>query len=604
MRFGDTATPIKHVIVIIGENHTFDNVFGTYEPTAGQHVMNLLSEGIVNADGQPGPNYAKAVQNTASDTTTYQIDPARTGPFKTLPQPNTTYVDPACDGQTTDSPDSRFPTDLPPGPYQITRYVPYFDGHAEYSAQGTCEYNGAYVGDPIHRFYQMYQQVSDGTHDLFTWVHETSGDSNGAPPPSPFTDESTHQGGVDMGFYNMAQGDAPVLDFLARHYAISDNYHQAVMGGTGANHIALGTGYAAFYQNSAGQPSTPPSGEIENPNPRQGTNNWYTQDGYGASGTTDGGSYSECADHSAPGVSAVWSYLDSLPYRVLQNCQPSTYYLLNNYNPGYEVDGSLNTSTFTVPPQVKWPTIGGELSAHGISWGYFGEGYHDGTPTGNYCGICDPMQYSAQIMTNPRLRANVEHGLQDFRNDVADGTLPAVTFLKPGDDDGHPGYSTLAAFEGFVEQAVSEVQDNPGLWRSTAILITFDEGGGYYDSGYIQPVSFFGDGTRVPMIVVSPYAKPGYVSHDYTDHASILKFIERNWGLPPVSRLGLDNLPDPITRGNPYVPVNRPAIGDLFDLFDFSHARAQAFGAKPSDLPRLPRQHEGARIITVPNWER
>jgi phospholipase C len=514
-------------------------------------------------------------------------------------------VDPACDGQAPDTPDQRFPAHLRNGAYQITRYVPYFDGHQEYASKGACEYNGAYVGDPLHRFYQMYQEVSRGTNDLFTWVHITSGDSNGSPPPSPFTDQSTHQGGLDMGFYNMAEGDAPVLNLLARDYAISDNYHQAVMGGTGANHIALGTGYAAFYQNASGQPETPPAGEIENPNPLPGTNNWYTHDGYGEAGTENGGSYSDCADHSAPGVAGVWKYLDSLPYRVFDNCQPGAYYLLNNYNPGYNVDGTRNTSTFTVPPQVRWPTIGAELSAHHISWGYFGEGYHGGHPTGDYCGICDPMQYSAQIMTNPSLRAHVEHGLEDFRADVARGTLPAVTFLKPGNDDGHPGYSTLAAFEGFVAEAVAEVQDNPRLWRSTAIFITFDEGGGYYDSGYVQPVSFFGDGTRVPLIVVSPYAKPGYVSHVYADHVSILKFIERNWGLPPLSRLSLDNLPDPrASRRNPYVPLNRPAIGDLFDMFDFARPRARTAPMLRGELAHVGRLSVGAKPIAVPNWER
>jgi phospholipase C len=420
----------------------------------------------------------------------------------------------------------------------------------------------------------MYQEVSQGTNDLWTWVHETAGDSNGAPPPSPFTDQSTDQGALDMGFYNVATGDAPTLNYLARHYSMSDNYHQAVMGGTGTNHIALGTGYAAYYQDSAGNPTTPPSGEIENPDPMPGTNNWYTQDGYGQAGTTNGGSYSNCADHSQPGVSAVWAYLSTLSYRVFNDCRPGHYYLLNNYNPGYNVDGTLNTSTFTVPPQYNWPTIGGELSAHRISWGYFGEGFDNGNPGPNYCGICDPMQYSAQIMTNPALRANVEHGTEDFDAEANAGTLPAVSFLKPGDDDGHAGYSTLAAFENFVTHAVDEVQNNPSLWRSTAIFVTFDEGGGYYDSGYIQPVSFFGDGTRVPMIAISPYVDPGHISHSYTDHVSVLKFIERNWRLSTLSSLSLDNLPDPSSRGaNPYVPRNSPAIGDLFDLFDFGHAR-------------------------------
>jgi phospholipase C len=532
-----------------------------------------------------------------------------------LPQPNTTYVVPACDGQASNTPDRRFPAHLANRPYQITRFVPYMDNHGEYSGGNTCEFIGAFVGDPIHRFYQMYQEVSKGRNDLWTWVHETAGDSNGAPPPSPFTNQSTDQGALDMGYYNVAAGDAPVLNFLARHYALSDNYHQAVMGGTGTNHIALGTGYAAYYQNDDGRPTVPPSGEIENPNPRPGTNNWYTQDGYGQTGTTDGGSYSNCSNHSAPGVSSVFAYLDNLRYRVFRggDCAPSHYYLLNNYNPGYNVDGSRNTSTFTVPPQHNWPTIGGALSAHGISWGYFGEGYNGGKVGPNYCQICDPMQYSAQIMTNPALRRNVQHGQGDFDADVANGTLPAVSFLKPGDDDGHAAYSTLAAFEQFVAHTVLEVQDHPGLWKSTAILVTFDEGGGYYDSGYIQPVSFFGDGTRVPTIAISPYAKADYISHTYTDHASILKFIERNWRLGPLSGRSLDNLANPHPSANPYVPANRPAIGDLFDMFNFSTAgrgAGPASAASPPASARLPsalvQRVRGAHGlgVAVPDWMR
>ncbi len=601
---GSPVTPIKHVVVIIGENHSFDNVFATYQPPKGQSVQNLLSEGIVTASGAPGPDVAKATQERASDTSTYQLDPTDTGPYKTLPRPSTTYVEPGCDGQPEETPDARFDQALPNAPYQITKFVPYFDAHTAYQKDGGCLFKGAYVGDPIHRFYQMYQEVSNGTHDLWTWVHGTAGDSNGAPPPSPFTDQSTDQGALDMGFYNMATGDAPTLDFLAHHYALSDNYHQAVMGGTGANHIALGTGYAAFYQDANGNPTTPPAGEIENPNPQPGTNNFYTQDGYGRSGTTDGGSYSNCSDHSAPGVSAVFTYLDSLSYTTYHNgdCEPGHYYLLNNYNPGYNVDGSLNTSTFTVPPQHNWPTIGSELSAHGISWGYFGEGYRNGKPGPNYCGICDPMQYSSEIMTNPALRANTQHGTGDFTTEAAAGDLPAVSFVKPGDDDGHPGYSTLAAFEAFATNIIKSVQSNPDLWRSTAIFVTFDEGGGYYDSGYIQPVSFFGDGTRVPLIAISPYAKPGAISHTYTDHVSLLKFIERNWGLPAVSELSTDNLPDPTSGSDPYVPANRPAIGDLFDLFDFHDARAA--NAQPPRLPSVRGTRTNGTPERVPNFLR
>jgi phospholipase C len=121
-----------------------------------------------------------------------------------------------------------------------------------------------------------------------------------------------------------------------------------------------------------------------------------------------------------------------------------------------------------------------------------------------------------------------------------------------------------------VKNIIQAVQQNRSLWETTAILITFDESGGYYDSGYIQPIDFFGDGPRTVLIAVSPFSKTGFVDHTYTDHASILKFIERNWRLRPLSGRSRDNLPNPVTlRGEPFFPRNSPAIGDLMTMFRF-----------------------------------
>lgn len=98
-----------------------------------------------------------------------------------------------------------------------------------------------------------------------------------------------------------------------------------------------------------------------------------------------------------------------------------------------------------------------------------------------------------------------------------------------------------------------------------------DEGGGFYDSGFIQWVDFFGTGPRIPMIAVSPFSTGGHVSHVYSEHSSFVKFIERNWQLgETLSGRSRDNLPDPVNDpADPYVPHNMPAIGDLFDLFQF-----------------------------------
>jgi phospholipase C len=95
---------------------------------------------------------------------------------------------------------------------------------------------------------------------------------------------------------------------------------------------------------------------------------------------------------------------------------------------------------------------------------------------------------------------------------------------------------------------------------------------GYYDSGYIQPLDFFGDRPRIPLIVVSNFTKGGHINHTYTDHVSILKFIERNWHLRPLTARSRDNFPNPVSeKDNPYVPLNSPALGDLFDKFHFDH---------------------------------
>ena len=110
---------------------------------------------------------------------------------------------------------------------------------------------------------------------------------------------------------------------------------------------------------------------------------------------------------------------------------------------------------------------------------------------------------------------------------------------------------------------MTRVQANAALWADTAIVITTDEGGGYFDSGPIQSIDFFGDGPRIPLIVVSPYAKRSFIDHTYQDHASILKFIRRNWRLPPLSYRSRDNLPNPDRDDDRRSERDdRPAIGE------------------------------------------
>ena len=242
-------------------------------PAKGQTVWNLLSEGIVNANGTPGPNYNLAYQYMAKDMPPHgylenpggkTIPPTLPTPLAGGPitpfisslaeaklvengEPNDTYytyLTTGGTGLTAGTPDTRIQyngksvTTLPPGPFQLT--------------SNTLSYD-AYAASPVHRFYQMWQQLdcsvaqatptnpSGCLADLFPWVEITVGaGTNGKPQPTPFTAATTGEGGTSMGFYNVQQGDAPYLKSLADAYAMSDNFHQSVNGGTGANTIAIG----------------------------------------------------------------------------------------------------------------------------------------------------------------------------------------------------------------------------------------------------------------------------------------------------------------------------------------------------------------------------
>jgi phospholipase C len=679
-----TASPITHVIVIIGENRSFDHVFATYEPKHGQTVNNLLSEGIIALDANknaiPGPNFKQAQQLFASDTDTFLLSPpTQEFPRNILPAPlvggpkgQYGYFSgsPACPslpklspvqcaevsevglptgtyaqlasggtGQTSHTPDHRI-TDvqtLPAGPFQITNGT-------------TFPYN-AYAASPVHRFYQMTQQLncnlSQATASnpsgcngaLFSYVEVTVGaGTNGATQPPLCSSngntlpcftynylnsvpdaQTTGEGSTSLAFYNVQTGDAPYFKSLADQYTLSDNFHQSFLGGTGPNHIMFGHADAIWFSDGNGNPRVPPNNkvvytakydggpnpdkgivdEIENPNPASGTNNWWVEDGYGnsynsgypppysPSPVNGGGSYSNCSDLTQPGVAARVDYLKSLG--VNPNCEPGHYYLLNNYNPGYfgngnnaYLDQNPANTPFTIPPSST-PDLGDDLNSHGISWKYYGDQWNNYIPdpyqinygtngpnADEYCNICNPFQYDTSIMGNPaQVKAHMKD-VTDLYSDIASGTLPAVSITKPsGYSDGHPASSKLNVFELYCKKIIDLVQNSP-YWENTAIFITFDEGGGYYDSGYVQPLDFFGDGTRIPLLVISQYSKGGIVTHGYSDHVSIDKFIERNWKIGTISPRSRDNFPNPVTApGNPYVPTNGPALSDLFEAFTF-----------------------------------
>jgi phospholipase C len=626
---GRNKSPIKHVIVLIGENRTFDHLFATYVPKSRDSVKNLLSEGIINADGSPGRHFAKAAQfqAIAPFQTQYfiSLNDHEKAPYDTLPEPTLNFSPSPATGEPPPFPaatplallggiepsletaDLHLLTTGASGAAQ-TAELPDFDSRIQnfnalpngpFPLEGPSLPYDSYTGDTTHRLFEMWQQsdcnVRNATrsnpsgclNDLYPFVI-----SNYTSEVDPFSFPIANQvddngGGNSMAFYNMQKGDVPILKQLADEYSMSDNYHQAVMGGTGANHVMMGTGDAIFWSDGKGTPTPPPS-HIANPNPLPGSDDQYTVDiGFD-------GNFTECADPTQPGIKPIRDYLESLPYDPSPNCEKSHFYMVNNDNPGFLPDGTVDVAGIArggSVPQSNVRTIGESLNEKGISWAYYGGAYNaavkltkleeQGVATTDptilvgaaYCNICNFESYTNAIMGDAAQRAAHIKDATDFFAAVDNGSLPAVSFVKPDALlDGHPASSKFDLFEGMVKKIMDHLTANPELFASTVLFITVDEGGGYYDSGYIQPLDFFGDGPRIPMIAVSPFSKGGHISHSYTDHVSILKFIERNWDLNPLTRRSRDNFPNPrADEDNPYVPKNSPALGDLFDLFDFGH---------------------------------
>jgi phospholipase C len=638
-----TTTPIKHVIVVLAENSSFDHAFGTFRPRDGQRIGNLLSRGIVNADGTPGPNFKSATQFTVTPQPLYytsapdvsktafttlpppDLNGVATAPSDTKPPPFATVAvaaaaEPSLEAKddvllTTGAsgitltpeingvrnPDTRIlnVTNLPNGPYQQTAK----------DAQGHGLPYDAYTEDTIHRFFQMWQQ-SDCTVQHATRENPSGCQRDLLPfVITTFAGQTEEGMGTSMAFFNMNQGDAPTLKRFAEEYAIADNYHQAVMGGTGPNHIMLGTGDVYFFNSSFAQngvfnstsfqPVPPqavpavllglpaslgsiPGILVANPDPVTGTNNVYKND---IAATL--GEYVKCSDTTQPGIPAITNYLATLPYKLSPTvCAANTFYAVNNFFPGYHPNGTPanplspnqaadGSDFFFIPPQ-NVPTIGDALNTKNVSWVYYGGGFNEaaaGQPNA-FCPICNPMQYAASIYGNPAQVKQHTADIVDFFAAADQGNLPSVSFVKPsGFVDGHPQSSKLILFEALLDNIVDHVKSKPEQFAETAIIVTWDESGGFYDSGFIQPVDFFGDGPRVPLLVISPFSRGGRVVHTYYDHVSITKFIERNFDLQPLSARSRDNLPNPIMDedGNRYVPRNMPAIGDLMDMFDFDH---------------------------------
>lgn len=171
--------------------------------------------------------------------------------------------------------------------------------------------------------------------------------------------------------------------------------------------------------------------------------------------------------------------------------------------------------------------LGDEMNAAHVTWGWFHEDYG---VCGQYVATENPFQYFTSTQNTSNLQ-----DITNFYAQLDGGTLPSVSFVNPGGGHNcHPGNDAITTCAAYFDKLMQRIQASPE-WPNVAVIVYFDEGGGFYDHVPPPTVGGISDGVRIPMMVLSPYAKTGYISHVQMDNVSILRFIQWNWSLPSLN---------------------------------------------------------------------
>jgi acid phosphatase len=222
--------------------------------------------------------------------------------------------------------------------------------------------------------------------------------------------------------------------------------------------------------------------------------------------------------------------------------------------------GAGSTGAIPLPP-LTTRTIGDTLTAKGVDWKWYAGGWNQALAdrTTIYRGTFEPhhnpfMYFSRFDPTTAAGAAQRTAHLKDYTDllvDIQNGSLPSVVFYKPeGNLTQHPGETDITSGDAHVADVVAKLQASP-LWMNMLIVVTYDENGGFWDHVAPPKGDAWGPGTRIPAIVISPYAKKGYVDSVTYDTTSIIKFITRRFGLEPL-------------------PGTRQVVSDLSNSLDLS----------------------------------
>jgi phospholipase C len=365
--------------------------------------------------------------------------------------------------------------------------------------------------DLVHRFYQNQMQINGGKNDRFV----AYGDS----------------GALVMGYYD---GSKLPLWSVAKRYALADNFFMAAFGGSFVNHFYLACACEPRYPNANELPGRELIAAVEE---------------------------DKVTLKLAP--DSPKSALEGPPKFVKDgSITPDDFYVVNTMQPPFQPSGNKPApggdpalanpkAATTLPPQSE-PTIGDLLSAKSpkpITWAWYAGAWQAAlkgaaiAPSVRFQFHHQPYNYFAAMAPGSAARAQHlrDGGLNGaaFIAAIDAGTLPQVSFYKPqGNLNEHPGYADILSGDEHIAEVVAHLEKSP-QWGHMLVIVTYDENGGFWDHVAPPKGDRWGPGNRIPALIISPYAKKGFVDHTLYDTTSVLRFITRRFDLPVLDGLRL-----------------------------------------------------------------
>jgi acid phosphatase len=481
---------IATIVVIYAENRSFNNLFANFPGATG------VTPAARDARKRGA---AFAPQKDRDGTVLAKLPPVwggltAAGQSVTVTQAQTTNV-------------------LPNAPFQLDSPTPAWGAPALT--------NTIVTRDLYHRFFENQMQIASGSNDRFAaW-----GDS----------------GGLVMGYFD---GSRTALWKVARDYTLADRFFQGAFGGSFLNHQYLVCACLPVYPDADSNPAHPSIAVLRT--------------------DADGKFLPELAlaDNSPPSALAgppvfkksgnltPMDYLGDGTFHAVNTMQPP---FQPSYNPPATDDSAGLYATplepTTLPAQTQ-ATIGDLLNRKGVAWTWYSGGWNatlaDRTKvyddaSGNFQAHHQPFNYYAALDPKAHAAERAAH-LKDYTDLVADaaaGRLPPVAFYKPiGKDNEHPGYASIAEGDAHIADLIAKLQASP-QWAHMLVVVTYDENGGQWDEVAPPRGDLAGPGTRIPALIVSPFARRGFVDHTPYDTGSIARLITHRFALPVLPGLQL-----------------------------------------------------------------